>query len=42
MLQFADVITSTQGFIARDDTRNEFVVSFRGSREIASAIIGKS
>jgi len=41
MSQFIDVITATQGFIARDDTRNEFVVSFRGSREIASALIGK-
>jgi len=40
--QFTDVITATQGFIARDDTRNELVISFRGSREIVSAIIGKS
>lgn len=39
--QFTDVITATQGFVARDDTRNELVVSFRGSREIASAIIGE-
>ncbi|KAG2039728.1 Alpha/Beta hydrolase protein [Suillus americanus] len=37
--QFTDIITSTQGFVARDDTRQELVVSFRGSREIASAII---
>jgi hypothetical protein len=40
-MQFTDVITATQGFVARDDTRKELVVSFRGSREIASAIIGK-
>ncbi|KAG1739802.1 Alpha/Beta hydrolase protein [Suillus occidentalis] len=40
--QFTDIITATQGFIARDDTRKEFVVSFRGSREIASAIIDTS
>lgn len=40
--QFTDVITATQGFVARDDTRNELVVSFRGSREIASAIIDTS
>jgi hypothetical protein len=40
-VQFTDMITATQGFVARDDTRKEFVVSFRGSREIASAIIGK-
>jgi hypothetical protein len=41
ILQFTDVITATQGFIARDDRRNELVISFRGSREIASAFIGK-
>lgn len=40
--QFTDMITATQGFVARDDTRKEFVVSFRGSREIASAIIDTS
>ncbi|OJA16307.1 hypothetical protein AZE42_03374 [Rhizopogon vesiculosus] len=40
--KFIDVITSTQGFIARDDKRNELVVSFKGSREIASAIIDAS
>ncbi|KAG1765379.1 Alpha/Beta hydrolase protein [Suillus placidus] len=40
--QFIDVITATQGFVARDDTRKELVVSFRGSREIASAIIDTS
>ncbi|KAG1751286.1 Alpha/Beta hydrolase protein [Suillus paluster] len=40
--QFTDVITATQGFVARDDTRNELVVSFRGSREITSAIIDTS
>ncbi|KAG2074105.1 alpha/beta-hydrolase [Suillus decipiens] len=37
--QFTDIITATKGFIARDDTRKELVVSFRGSREIVSAII---
>ncbi|KAG2154446.1 Alpha/Beta hydrolase protein [Suillus bovinus] len=36
--QFIDLITATQGFVARDDTRKELVVSFRGSREVANAI----
>lgn len=40
--QFTDIITSTQGFVARDDTRKELVISFRGSREIPSAIIDTS
>ncbi|KAG1787009.1 Alpha/Beta hydrolase protein [Suillus plorans] len=40
--QFINPITSTQGFIARDDTRKELVVAFRGSREISSAIIDTS
>ncbi|KAG0707040.1 Alpha/Beta hydrolase protein [Suillus ampliporus] len=39
IMQFTDVITAIQGFVARDDTRNELVVSFRGSREITSALI---
>ncbi|KAJ8583318.1 alpha/beta-hydrolase [Rhizopogon salebrosus TDB-379] len=42
VIQFTDVITATQGFIARDDRRNELVISFRGSREIASAFIDTS
>ncbi|KAG2054876.1 alpha/beta-hydrolase [Suillus hirtellus] len=37
--QFINPITGTQGFIARDNTRKELVVAFRGSREISSAII---
>jgi len=40
--QFISPITATQGFIARDDTRKELVVAFRGSREISSAIIDTS
>lgn len=40
--QFINPITATQGFIARDDTRKELVVAFRGSREISSAIIDTS
>ncbi|KAG2097543.1 Alpha/Beta hydrolase protein [Suillus discolor] len=40
--QFINPITGTQGFIARDDTRKELVVAFRGSREITSAIIDTS
>ncbi|KAG1901972.1 Alpha/Beta hydrolase protein [Suillus fuscotomentosus] len=40
--QFINPITGTQGFIARDDTRKELVVAFRGSREISSAIIDTS
>lgn len=33
---FTDLITDTQGFIARDDTRKELVVAFRGSQQIAN------
>lgn len=40
--QFTDMITATKGFVARDDTRKELVVAFRGSREIMSAIIDTS
>ena len=32
--EFNDITTSTEGFIARDDTRNEIIVSFRGSFEL--------
>ncbi|TDL27132.1 alpha/beta-hydrolase [Rickenella mellea] len=33
VLQFNDIITDTQGFIARDDTRKELVVAVRGSSD---------
>ncbi|KIM78843.1 hypothetical protein PILCRDRAFT_74960 [Piloderma croceum F 1598] len=33
---FTDIITDTQGYIARDDTRKEIVVAFRGSQQIAN------
>ncbi|THH15224.1 hypothetical protein EW146_g5209 [Bondarzewia mesenterica] len=32
--QFSELTTDTQGFIARDDTRKEIVVAFRGSSSI--------
>ncbi|KLO05078.1 alpha/beta-hydrolase [Schizopora paradoxa] len=31
VVQFSDLVTNTQGFIARDDSRKEIVVSYRGS-----------
>ncbi|KAH7888966.1 Alpha/Beta hydrolase protein, partial [Phlebopus sp. FC_14] len=40
--QFVDLITSTQGFIARDDNRQELVVAFRGTKEIVSVLIDTS
>jgi len=33
---FTELITDTQGFIARDDIRKELVVAFRGSQQVAN------
>jgi len=33
---FTNLITDTQGFIARDDVRREIVVAFRGSQQITN------
>ena len=38
--EFTDIITDTQGFIARDDTNKEIVVAFRGSQRIANVFTG--
>lgn len=39
--QFSDAATSTQGFIARDDTNEQIIVSFRGSQQTEDFLIGK-
>ncbi|KII92719.1 hypothetical protein PLICRDRAFT_482426 [Plicaturopsis crispa FD-325 SS-3] len=36
--RFSDLLTDTQGFIARDDERQEIIVAFRGSQEPGDAI----
>ncbi|KAI6002878.1 Alpha/Beta hydrolase protein [Pisolithus albus] len=38
--QFTSVVTTTHGFVARDDRRKEIVATFRGSKEIISILIG--
>lgn len=38
--QFTDLLTDTQGFIARDDTRKEIVVAFRGTQQITNIFTG--
>lgn len=38
--QFANVLTHAHGFVARDDTRREIVVAFRGSYELADVLTG--
>ncbi|KZV86175.1 alpha/beta-hydrolase [Exidia glandulosa HHB12029] len=37
--QFSDKKTDTQGFIARDDAKQEFIVAFRGSSNVKDAEI---
>ncbi|KAH7906821.1 Alpha/Beta hydrolase protein [Hygrophoropsis aurantiaca] len=37
--QFTDLISSTHGYIARDDTRKEIVVAFRGSQNISHILL---
>ncbi|KIJ68022.1 hypothetical protein HYDPIDRAFT_107601 [Hydnomerulius pinastri MD-312] len=40
--QFTDLITSTQGFIARDEKRKELVVAFRGTTDLTSVLVDTS
>ncbi|KAF8549764.1 alpha/beta-hydrolase [Imleria badia] len=40
IFQFQDTVTSTKGFIARDDKREEFIVAFRGSSDVTSILLG--
>lgn len=40
LLQFSDIPTNTQGFIVRDDSRKEIVVSFRGSFQLQDFVTG--
>ncbi|KAF9241781.1 Alpha/Beta hydrolase protein [Melanogaster broomeanus] len=40
--QFTDLVTSTQGFIARDDKRRELVVALRGTTDITSILVGQT
>lgn len=36
------MLTHAHGFVARDDGRREIVVAFRGSRELADMLTGRS
>lgn len=38
--QFSDLVTNTQGFIARDDNRKEIVVAYRGSLQLQDFLTG--
>ncbi|KIJ18505.1 hypothetical protein PAXINDRAFT_70939 [Paxillus involutus ATCC 200175] len=40
--QFMDLVTSTQGFIARDDQREELVIAFRGTTDVTSILVDTS
>ncbi|KIK80707.1 hypothetical protein PAXRUDRAFT_833371 [Paxillus rubicundulus Ve08.2h10] len=40
--QFMDLVTSTQGFIARDDQREELVIAFRGTTDVTSILVDMS
>ncbi|KIM69610.1 hypothetical protein SCLCIDRAFT_102679 [Scleroderma citrinum Foug A] len=40
--QFTNLITAMHGFVAKDDKRNEFVVSFRGTKETSTILIDAS
>ncbi|KAF8444900.1 Alpha/Beta hydrolase protein [Boletus edulis BED1] len=42
IVQFQNIITSTNGFIARDDNREEFVVAFRGSSDTTTILLDAS
>ncbi|KAF8549757.1 alpha/beta-hydrolase [Imleria badia] len=42
IFQFQDTVTSTKGFIARDDKREEFIVAFRGSSDVTSILLDAS
>ena len=39
--KFNDIGTDTQGYIARDDSRKEIIVSFRGSIQLQDFVTGK-
>jgi len=39
IVQFHDIVTSTKGFIARDDKREEFIVALRGSSAVTSILL---
>lgn len=41
MTQINDALSDTQGFIARDDSRKEIVVSFRGSTSAIDFLVGQ-
>ncbi|KAL4073776.1 Alpha/Beta hydrolase protein [Scleroderma citrinum] len=38
--EFTNIVTAMHGFVARDDKRNEIVVSIRGTKEVSSILIG--
>ncbi|KAI6121842.1 Alpha/Beta hydrolase protein [Pisolithus sp. B1] len=40
--QFTSVVTTTHGFVARDDKRKEIVAAFRGSKEVISILLDGS
>jgi len=42
IVQFQDLVTSTKGFIARDDKREEFVVAFKGTTDTTSILLDAS
>ncbi|KAH7928960.1 alpha/beta-hydrolase [Leucogyrophana mollusca] len=37
--QFTDLISSTHGYIARDDTRKEIIIAFRGSQNVGHILL---
>ena len=40
IIQFANDLTQTQGFVTRDDARKEIIVAFAGSEQIEDALTG--
>lgn len=40
-LQLHNVLTSTQGFIVRDDKRKELVIAFAGTKDTTTILIGE-
>ncbi|KAL4078256.1 Alpha/Beta hydrolase protein [Scleroderma yunnanense] len=40
--EFTNIVTAMHGFVARDDKRNEIVVSIRGTKEVSSILIDAS
>ncbi|KAN0091398.1 Alpha/Beta hydrolase fold [Tylopilus felleus] len=39
VIEFQDIVTAAKGFIARDDKRKEFIVSFRGSLDVVNMLL---